>query len=370
MTAAALGVVINPVAGMGGRVGLHGTDGPAFDAALRRGAVPVAAPRARRVLTRLQRRLPSSVRTLCAGGEMGARLLDDLAWPHDVVLEPAEPSTAADTTKAVAAMCEQGVSLVLFVGGDGTARDVVAGAGDRPVLGVPAGVKMHSAVFARTPEAAADAAAAFLADPATARTTVADVVDLVDLVGAQTPEFLGTARVPAAGATLQQAKAGRPTDDDAELAALGREVAAEMSAERLYLLGPGSTVAHVSTALGLPATLLGVDAVVDGRLVASDLDEAGLHSLLDAHPDAALVLGVVGGQGFLLGRGNQQLSAAVIERIGADRVVILASAAKVAALDAPVLHVDLGDDAPVVPLSGYHRVRTGPRRSTVLRIAG
>jgi predicted polyphosphate/ATP-dependent NAD kinase len=142
-----------------------------------------------------------------------------------------------------------------------------------------------------------------------------------------------------------------------------------MAPHRLYLLGPGTTVAHVSEALGLPATLLGVDAVLDGRLLGRDLDEDELRELLAEHRCATLVLGVVGGQGFLLGRGNQQLSADVIDAIGADNIVILAAASKIAALDPPVLRVDLGDDAPALPLSGYRQVRTAPGRSTVLRIA-
>jgi predicted polyphosphate/ATP-dependent NAD kinase len=141
-----------------------------------------------------------------------------------------------------------------------------------------------------------------------------------------------------------------------------------MDPHRLYLLGAGSTVAHVSTALGLPASLLGVDAVLGGRLLGADLDETRLRELVAAHPGAVLVLGVVGGQGFLLGRGNQQLSPAVVEAVGADNITILAAAGKVAALDPPVLRVDLGDAAPAVPLTGYRRVRTGPGHSTVLRI--
>jgi predicted polyphosphate/ATP-dependent NAD kinase len=361
-----LGVVVNPIAGMGGRAGLHGTDGAALAAALSRGAEPVAPPRARRALTLLHQRLPSDVTVLAAAGPMGGELLDELAWPHLTMHRPAPPTGPGDTARAVTAMRSGGVDLVLFVGGDGTARDVLAALGsDVPVLGVPAGVKMHSGVFATSPEAAADTAARFLADPARVGTVGAEVVDLVEGGG---PALLATARVPAASGGLQRAKSTVQPRDDGDLAALGREVAGEMQPQRLYLLGPGTTVGHVSTALGVPASLLGVDAVLDRRLLGADLGEQRLLELVTAHPSAVLVLGVVGGQGFLLGRGNQQLSPAVIEAIGADNIVILAAAGKVAALDPPVLHVDVGDDAPAAPLSGYRRVRTGPRRSTVLKI--
>jgi predicted polyphosphate/ATP-dependent NAD kinase len=370
-----LGVVINPIAGMGGRVGLHGTDGVALLQARERGAEPVAPLRARRTLARLRSRVEGGVEysvenrivVLSAGGQMGSAVLTELGWQHHVVHRPGDQSTADDTWRAVSAMRAADVSLVLFVGGDGTARDVVEAAGpDLPVLGVPAGVKMHSGVFATTPEAAADVAARFLSAPEQVGTTSAEVVDL----GADgRPALLGAARIPSGSGAIQGTKAGSPGDDTTALAGLGREVASEMVPGRLYLLGPGTTVAHVSAALGLPASLLGVDAVLDGQLIARDLSEAQIHELLRKYREASLVLGVVGGQGFLLGRGNQQISAAVLEAIGPDSVIVLAAAGKLAALEQPVLRVDLGDAAPSTSLSGYRKVRTGRGRSTVLRIA-
>jgi hypothetical protein len=96
----------------------------------------------------------------------------------------------------------------------------------------------------------------------------------------------------------------------------------------------------------------------------------GILRLLDAHTDATLLLGVIGGQGFLLGRGNQQISAEVLRRVGTDNLVIVAAADKVAALDPPVLHVDLGDGARENLLEGYRKVRVAPQRSVVLRVSG
>jgi predicted polyphosphate/ATP-dependent NAD kinase len=388
-----LGLLVNPIAGMGGRVGLHGTDGAALDEARELGAEPVSPLRARRALTRLLRALAVTdkgdrpgISVLAAAGPMGGDLLDELGWPYQPVpaAAPGQTSaagtrtTAADTRRLVRAMAEQGVTLLLFAGGDGTARDVAAGlaeAGGRPVtvtvLGVPAGVKMHSSVFALTPEAAADIAAAYLAAPDRVGRREAEVVDRLEMPGP--PQLITTMPVPAVEAGLQGAKsAGSATTtragDLADLAALGREVAAAMRPGRLYLLGPGTTVAAVSQALGLRATLLGVDAVLEGKALARDASEEQLHRLLDAHPDATVILGVIGGQGFLLGRGNQQLSPAVLERIGAGNIVILAAAGKVSALDPPVLRVDAGDDAPARVISGYHRVYTAPGRSIVLNV--
>ncbi|WNV85639.1 NAD(+)/NADH kinase [Umezawaea sp. Da 62-37] len=357
-----IGVVINPVAGMGGRVGLHGTDGAALAAAVRRGATPVAPHRARRALDRLHALAPD-VRIVTVGGPMGTDHLPGSGWSAEVLPGNPGPTTAADTRAAVRAMTAAGVGLVLFVGGDGTARDVagVVGTGV-PVLGVPSGVKMHSGVFATGPEVAGATAARFAADPARIGTVDAEVVDL----DGSSPRLFGVARVPRVRNALQGAKTVHPGDGD--LAGLGREVAKGAPAGRLLLLGPGITVAHVSAALGVPATPLGVDVVLDGEVLAADADEATLLALLADHPRATLVLGVVGGQGFLLGRGNQQISADVLAAVGPDNIEILAAPGKIAALDPPVLRVDLGDERAAVPVAGYHRVRTGQGRSTVLRV--
>lgn len=381
-----LGILVNPIAGMGGRVGLHGTDGTALDEARRLGAEPVSPLRTRRTLARLLRALATadeggtpSVSVLAPAGPMGGALLDELGWPYQP-LQASGPgqTTAADTRRLVRAMAEQGVTLLLFGGGDGTARDVAAALAEAKVqplpvtvLGIPAGVKMHSSVFAVNPEAAADIAAAYLAAPDRVGCREAEVVDRLDALG--TPELITTMPVPAVEASLQGAKSGGSSTatragDLADLAALGEEVAAKMLPGRLYLLGPGTTVAAVSQALGVQASLLGVDVVLDGRVVAEDASERQLRRLLDAHPDATLVLGVVGGQGFLLGRGNQQLSPAILDRVGAENLLILAAASKVSALDPPVLRVDMGDDAPASVVSGYHRVHTAPGRSIVLKV--
>jgi predicted polyphosphate/ATP-dependent NAD kinase len=362
-----LGVVVNPIAGMGGRVGLHGTDGPALEAAVGRGAVAVAPHRARRALDRLHELAPA-VPVVAVDGPMGTDHLTGDGWNLQTLSRVRTgPTTAADTRDAVRAMTESGVSLVLFVGGDGTARDVVDVVGTTvPVLGVPSGVKMHSGVFATGPEAAGETAARFVARPAVVGCLDAEVVDLAGAEGS--PRMFGVARVPNARSSLQQAKAFTARTGDADLVALGREVADEMREDRLYLLGPGTTVAYVNAALGLPASPLGVDVVLGRRLLAADASEAELLSLLGEHPPATLVLGVVGGQGFLLGRGNQQISAAVLSAVGSEHIEILAARGKVAALDPPVLRIDVGDEHATAPITGYRKVRTGRGRSTVLRI--
>ena len=355
-----VGIVVNPISGMGGRVGLHGTDGPALAAALAVGATHVAGRRASRALRRLAELAPS-LSVVAAAGSMGADLLPP-GWSVEVVGTPTPSTTAADTRRAVAAMVDRGAGLIVFAGGDGTARDVVAATGSSvPVLGIPCGVKMHSAVFATGPEAAGTAAAQFVKHPELLQ--LAEVVDF-DVGGTR---VFALASVPRATGALQAGKAGGPPAT-ADLIGLGRAVAADMQPGRLYLLGPGTTVATVSEALGVPASLVGVDAVIDGELVAADAGEQELLTLLAHHPIAALVLGVVGGQGFLFGRGNQQLSSAVLRAVGADNIEILAAAGKVAALEPPVLRIDLDDRAVAQQLTGHRRVRTSRRHSTVMRV--
>ena len=264
-----LGVLVNPIAGMGGRVGLHGTDGAALDEAIRAGAEPMAGRRTRRALDRLGSRRAPDV-TLVAGGAMGADLLPP-GWRSEVVGFPGAPSTARDTRSAARRMADLGVDLILFGGGDGTAWDVTAVVGERvPVLGVPCGVKMHSGVFAGGPEAAGDIAARHLASPGALAGT--EIVDRT----AEGVVVLGVARVPALTTGVVGAKSQTRPADDTE--SLGRAVAAGMVPGRLYLLGPGTTVAAVGSALGVALSVHGVDAVLDGRLVATDASEAVLLS--------------------------------------------------------------------------------------------
>jgi predicted polyphosphate/ATP-dependent NAD kinase len=362
-----LGLIVNPVAGLGGRVGLKGTDGPdAVREALRRGARPVAHERAGRALGRLERHI-GVLDLVSAAGRMGA----DVARAHGFATEvldvgAAGTTTAADTRAAAAELEHRGVDLILFAGGDGTARDVVGSVGRRvPILGIPTGVKMHSGVFATSPEAAGDLAAAQLV-AGTAELRDAEVLDLADAEGGRvSPRLYALANVPYDRRRLQHPKAGsRPAEADVDAAC--RELAREL--DGLAIVGPGTTTQRVLSHLGLDGSLLGVDAVEDGELVGRDLDESQLLSLLDGR-EARLVLGVVGGQGYVFGRGNQQLSPAVIRAVGLDRIEIVASLEKLVALDPALLRVDTGDTELDHELCGYRRVRVAPGHTVVLELS-
>jgi len=369
-------LLVNPIAGMGGRVALKGTDGErALRVARERGAVPVAPQRAERALRRLAAGGPA-LRVLAAPGTMGADLAATAGLEVETTAAAAEPgrdTRPADTRNAVAEMRERGVDLLLFAGGDGTARDIVDTIGaDLPLVGVPTGVKMHSGVFAATPDAAGAAASAYLRRPGPDALREAEIADVDedaarhDRVAAR---LYGSALVPRQPSLMLGAKTPTATSADAALDALCAQLAATLPRGRLTLLGPGTTTGRVLSHLGLRGTLLGVDAVRDGDVVGVDLDEEGILALLDGAHDALLLSGVVGGQGSLFGRGNQQLSARVLRRLGRGRIQVVAAADKLLHLSPPRLRVDTGDDALDAELCGYVQVHVGPGRTIVMKIS-
>ena len=369
-----LGLLINPIAGMGGRVALKGTDGPqALRIARERGAEPFAGGRALRALQRLTAGgLP--VQVLAAPGAMGADVATAAGLQAAVTgAAPSGPTGPDDTRRAAAAMARAPVDLLLFAGGDGTARDIYDAIGAAlPLVGVPTGVKMHSGVFAATPDAAGTVAATFLRASGSVTLRDAEIADVDEdaaRAGRAAARLYGSVRVPREPALMVPAKAASPVHHQAALEALCEDVAAKIAGGGSYLLGPGTTMARVLDALGERGTLLGVDAVADGHVVAADLDEAGILERLAQAPDTRLLLGVIGGQGSLLGRGNQQLSPRVLRRLGAERIDVLAAADKLLALDPPVLRLDTGDDELDRVLSGYRRVRTGPRETIVMKVS-
>ena len=347
-----VGFLVNPIAGMGGRVGLKGTDG-VVEEARAAGARPVAPQRAAHFLISYRNlgppgRAPPLTWLTCAG-IMGEEELRAAGFADvEVLYRPEEPSSAADTIAATRAFEAAGAELLLFCGGDGTARDVAGAVGVRgPILGIPAGVKMHSGVFAVNPTAGAEILAAFLRGDL--RVGDADILDLDEdayRAGEWKVRLFGTAKTLVEPNLVQTGKMlfAEVTEDASreELADHFKEVF-EDEPETLFLLGPGSTLEGIARRLGCAKTLLGIDAVLGGKTIAMDLDEKGLLALLERHPRAKLVVSPIGAQGFVLGRGNLQVSPEVLRRIGATNLLVVATPAKLAAT--PVLRLDTGDEA-------------------------
>lgn len=359
---------------MGGAVGLHGTDGAATLAEARaRGAAPQAGARARRALAALAAGC-AGARVLAAGGPLGADAAEGLGLDVEIVgAAPAGETSAAETKAAARAMLRRGVAAILFAGGDGTARDLAEVVGlEAALLGIPCGVKMQSGVFATSPEAAGRLAADLLRDPARTALREVEVMDIDEDArrrGRLSARLYGYVRAPYARGLLQAAKAAPPSDQDAELAAACAETAREIAgdAATTWLIGPGVTAKRVLAALGLTGTLLGVDALRNGRIVGADVSAGEAMRVAGTGP-MGVVVGVVGGQGFVFGRGNQQIGAEAIRRAWPDRLIVLAGAAKIAALPDPRLLVDTGDPSLDAAMTGYLRVRTGPRRAMLMRL--
>lgn len=361
-----IGLVINPLAGIGGKLGMKGSDGAEIvTAALERGAVPLAGERAGVALRHLHP-YRDRIRFFTWAGDMGATLLQRLGFDYTVSgSAPATGSGADDTLAAVESFARSGVDLILFAGGDGTARDVLdALHGDIPVLGIPAGVKMHSGVYALTPGVAGELLV-MLVEGKLVKLRLCEVRDIDEQAlreGRVVASFYGEMRVPEEGRFMQHVKQGGREVEELVLQDIAAGVVEDMEDGVLYLVGPGTTTRAVMDELGLDSTLLGIDVVLDSALLLEDASEADLLRLLEGHGGpASIIVTISGGQGSLFGRGNQQISPAVLSAVGIENIQVLASRTKITELQGRPLLVDTGDAAMDEALSGYRPVITGYR---------
>ncbi|WP_371228426.1 ATP-NAD kinase family protein [Pseudomonas sp. QE6] len=339
-----IGLIINPLAGIGGPTALKGSDGVA-ELALARGAQPRAAERTQVALEQL---LPVRERLefLTFPGPMGADLLADMGFSHRLVgAIEGERSSAADTRHAVQALQDAGVALILFAGGDGTARDVAEVAReDQPVLGIPAGVKIHSGVYAISPRAAGELARR-LVEGGLVRLTQGEVRDLDEAAlrdGRVAARWYAELTVPEEGHFMQHVKQAGMETEELVLADLAAWLEDSWEEGVRYVFGPGSTLHGLAADLRLETTLLGVDVIENGKVIARDVTESQLFELVDGHP-AFLLVTAIGGQGHILGRGNQQISPRVLRAIGIDRLRVIATKRKLGTLEGRPLLVDSGD---------------------------
>ena len=339
-----LGLIINPLAGLGGSVALKGSDGVA-EQALALGAEPKAATRTRQALELL---LPLTARIefLTFPGAMGADLLDQMGFAYRVCGEiQASTTSAADTRLAVQQLQDAGCALILFAGGDGTARDVCAAVReDQPVLGIPAGVKIHSGVYAISPRAAGELARQLI-EGGLVRLTAGEVRDLDEEAlreGRVAARWYGELTVPEPGQYMQHVKQAGMESEELVLSDLADWLRDSWEADVRYVFGPGSTLHGLAQDLGLETTLLGVDVIENGEVLARDVSEPVLFALVAAHP-AMLLVTAIGGQGHIIGRGNQQISPRVLRSIGLDRLRVVATKRKLGTLEGRPLLVDSGD---------------------------
>jgi predicted polyphosphate/ATP-dependent NAD kinase len=367
-----LGLIVNPVAGMGGTVGLKGTDGPdAVEQAEKLGAVPRAGQRAEQTLATL-RPLNDRVTIITYSEAMGEMPAVACGFKPVVIGCGSAPrSTPQDTGRAAREMAKEGVDLLLFAGGDGTARDVYDAVNTSvTTLGIPAGVKIHSAVFASSPATAGRIAASVLTGEIK-REKEAEVMDINEddyrreILSAN---LYGYLKIPDGRRLLQGGKAATSLHERVMQTAIAADLVEQMTNDLCYLVGPGTTCAVLMELMGLDKSLLGVDMIRAGSLIGKDMSE---REILERTVNRAcgLILTPVGGQGFLLGRGNQQISSAVIRRIGKQNIIVAATAEKLSSLSARPILIDTGDPATDSYLCGYYRVVTGYRQATVYRVS-
>ncbi|WP_350432923.1 ATP-NAD kinase family protein [Shewanella sp. H8] len=367
-----LGVIINPLAGLGGSVALKGSDGVAVEA-VAKGATPKAQLRMQQALEVILPFAPQ-IEIITASGDMGGELCRQMGFTTQEIYTCHETTSSLDTQQAVIGLLTQKLDLLLFAGGDGTARDIYSMVDDSfPVLGVPAGVKIHSGVYGITPHASGLVVSMLLKGELVSLMS-ADIMDIDEIAfrqGIVKAKRFGEMTVPAAPRYIQAVKMGGKEVDELVLADIAADVIESMDDE-LYIMGSGSTVAAVMEDLGLDNTLLGVDVIHHKSVIAKDVTAQQLLALIadkKMYPRAKLVITLIGGQGHILGRGNQQLSPELIRQLEKDDILILATKTKLKALEGRPLIVDSGDPELDKALTGYYKIVTGYHDYVMYQVA-
>jgi len=378
---ALIGVLVNPDAGLGGRLGFKGSDGRAEEAR-EAGAEDRSGPRMTATLEQLSVLGFKGAEFATCEGRMGSDWFPESPSPSKTIAG-ADPSSATDTERAVAEFLSLGVDLILYSGGDGTTRDIVtaleeAGQGDIPLVGVPAGVKMHSGCFAANTNAAAEVIHAWLGgDLLLGTTEVMDLDEDAYRAGKWEVRLYAEVKTPSSPRWMQGAKTRvEASDEDDLLEGMARHIGEMMEEEPelLVIWGTGGTLRTMAKHLGLTKTVLGIDVMKGGKIVASDVTEKSLLELLDGHTGgqtggARILLSPMGGQGFLIGRGNLQISPEVIRRVGIDGVLGIGTPAKLLTLRA--LRIDSGDETldDEFRLKKYLKVLQGYRTTRLVKVA-
>jgi predicted polyphosphate/ATP-dependent NAD kinase len=369
-----IGFLVNPIAGMGGKVGLKGTDN-VLEKAVEMGAKPIAPERGIEFLKKLKELgLNQGIQLITSPASMGEEQIRSASLDAEILpMEITTKTTAEDTKKAVKLMTKQKAALILFVGGDGTARDILDAlhsSNSTPVLGIPAGVKMYSGIFAINPADAAYTIEAFIKKETQLKDF--EIID-ADEAAIRNDQFNirlhGFLKGPFLPMRIQGSKQVSPEtlNEHENQLAVARFIKEEMNPKDTYILGPGTTVKCVADLLGMEKTLLGVDIYCKDR-VTKDVNEEKLLKEIDDWQKTWIIVCPIGRQGILFGRGNQQISPKIIRFVGKNKIIVLATKSKIRSIEEGVLRVDTGDAEVDKILSGYIRVATDYREWRLLQI--
>ncbi|MGD2155762.1 MAG: ATP-NAD kinase family protein [Anaerolineales bacterium] len=363
-----IGLIVNPVAGMGGSVGLKGTDGKKmYEKAKELGSEPVTPEKTKELLSHIKHK--DRIKLLVAPGVMGKNYVEGLDVPNEVIGELGEETSAADTKGIAQQMAERGVELLVFVGGDGTARDIYDSIGSTlPVVAVPAGVKIFSSAFAISTRGAAQMVDAFVEGANLTEEEVLDIDEQAFREDRLASRLYGYLVVPELQRFLQPGKAASNVALPSRVSKkeIAEYIVEEMDARTLYLLGPGTTLRAITDEMGLPKTLLGVDAVNAGELVGKDLNERGILRLFESFEKRKIVVTPIGGNGFIFGRGSKQFTPQVIRLVSKENILVVGTRGKVGQLDC--LRVDTGEFELDEVLSGYLEVWVGYGEAILMKV--
>lgn len=369
-----LGLVINPYAGVGGPSALKGSDSHhAVQTALERGVEPKANQRVIDMFSALESDF-EHIHVITASGLMGQYACQSFsALSLNIVFEAAAATTAEDTKKAAKAIISEHVDLLVFVGGDGTARDIYTAIGsEQTVLGLPAGVKMHSAVFAVTPKAVASVIDSMINRQLVAArmAEVRDIDEDAFSKGLVKTRYFGEMQIPDDQLLVQAVKCSGLLDDEIMLDELCAYITDTIDDDALYVLGSGGTLKHLKESLGIDKpTLLGVDVWYKGEVLLHDAHEQQLFELIQSYNNVKIILSVIGGQGIVLGRGNQQISPRILEQVGTESLQFISTQTKLLALNGRPLTVDSGSDLLNQRLAGFHKIICGYEDFVLYEIA-
>nr|MDO8080631.1 ATP-NAD kinase family protein [Candidatus Freyarchaeota archaeon] len=370
MRSKTLGLIVNPIAGIAGKYAFKGSDDPKLvQRAIELGAKPISPGRAKEALSILKP-VKNVLRLLTFPSIMGEDVARESGFKPEVVGEiSSSVTTSEDTKKAAKIMVESGVALILYAGGDGTTVDILEAIDQEvPILGIPSGVKVWSATFATNPKTAGLITLRYLWDELPVRE--AEVMDVDEASFRKNElhvELKGYAITPYESQYLQGSKWVSPhtTDEIEDQKAIARNVVENLEPNTVYVIGPGTTCKVVTDLLGLNKTLLGVDLVQDGRIIAKDANEQEILKTIE-NKKSKMIVTPIGRQGFIFGRGNQQISADVIKKVGTDNIIVIATPYKLSTI--PILRVDTNSPELDEKLIGYIRVITGYHQITIKKI--
>ena len=367
-----LGFIVNPIAGMGGKVGLKGTDGEeVLEKAIELGALPESPKKAKKALEILIP-IKDQITLLTGPGNMGEEEAIELGFNPEVVGEVKDKYLSEDTEKVAVDMVQQGIDLLLFAGGDGTARNIFNAIGDKvPVIGIPAGVKIHSGVYANHPRSAGEVALKYLQgeEMKVKEMEVMDIDEEAFRQGQVTAKLYGYMKVPFEPELVQNQKSGGIVGEDAALDGISDKIIEQMEEDVIYIIGSGTSTRPIMEKLELPNTLLGIDIVKNRELIASDVNEKEILKYIEGNK-VKIIVTVIGGQGYIFGRGNQQISGQVVKKVGKENIIIIASKQKLMSLEGRPLLVDTGDDEVNSMFNGYMKVRTSYTEEAIHMVKG